>query len=92
MGKEANDTPCNNPVEDEEEAKPIPLQGEIIDGESRQSISDANTRFRRHNLDGHKGSFQIRWQTGCLGCMIPFTIIFLIFFFLFRMGINAFSN
>ena len=43
MGKEVNDTPCNNPVEDEQDAKPIHLQGEIIDGESRQSISEANT-------------------------------------------------
>jgi hypothetical protein len=92
MGKEVNETPCENPVEDKKDVNPSPLQGEIIDGRSRQSIADENTQFRRHNLDGNKGAFQIRWQTGCLGCMIPFTIIFLIFFFLFRMGINAFSN
>ncbi len=55
--------------------RPDPLTGQIIRGRNQ----------RPHNLDGDMSGFRLRWQGGCLGCLIPFILGFLLIFFLFRL-------
>ncbi|MFL2783421.1 MAG: hypothetical protein ACJ0BL_00120 [Dehalococcoidia bacterium] len=67
----------------------IPLQGEIVD-KSESPFGNENRPPDRKEIPtrGIK-SFNLRWQTGCLGCLIPFTFLFLLFFYLFRLGLSA---
>jgi hypothetical protein len=70
----------------------IPLQGEIVD-KSESPFGDGNHPSYPKEIPtrGIK-SFNFRWQTGCLGCLIPFTFLFLLFFYLFRLGISALAG
>ena len=69
--------------------KIIPLQGEIVD-KSESPFGNENYRssHKKIPIRGVK-SFNLRWQTGCLGCLIPFTFLFILFFYLFRLGLSA---
>ena len=82
---------CQDSVKpSQEEISPQPLIGEIIEGSSKKD-SSRDSPFILHNLDGNIRSFQLRWQIGCLGCLIPLIIVFMIFFFSFRLGTNLFG-
>ena len=76
----------NNPED------PKRIEGEIVESEQGYREPEQPEEFRLHNLDGPRRSYVLRWQLGCLGCLIPVTIIFLLGFFMFRIGTGIFGN
>lgn len=76
----------NNPED------PKRIEGEIVESEQGYREPEQSEEFRLHNLDGPRRSYVLRWQLGCLGCLIPVSIIFLLGFFMFRIGTGIFGN
>ena len=69
--------------------KIIPLQGEIVDKSESPFGNENHPSSRKKKSTRGVKSFNLRWQTGCLGCLIPFTFLFILFFYLFRLGLSA---
>ena len=69
-----------------------PIEGEIIKSEDGYKEPKQPNAFRLHNLDGPRRSYVLRWQLGCIGCLIPAAIIFLLGVFIFRIGTGVFGN
>ena len=67
----------------------IPLQGEIVDKSESPFGNQNHPSSRKKKSTRGVKSFNLRWQTGCLGCLIPFTFLFILFFYLFRLGLSA---
>ena len=76
----------NNPED------PKRIEGEIVESEQGYREPEQPEDFRLHNLDVPRRSYVLRWQLGCLGCLIPVSIIFLLGFFMFRIGTGIFGN
>ena len=76
----------NNPED------PKRIEGEIVESEQGYREPEQPEEFRLHNLDDPRRSYVLRWQLGCLGCLIPVSIIFLLGFFMFRIGTGIFGN
>jgi hypothetical protein len=81
-----------NPPEEKHTEEIIPLQGEVVNVRQSPFGGQGDLSTEGHQPTKKKKSFQLRWQTGCLGCVVPFTILFLLFFYLFRLGISSFGG
>ena len=79
-------------MDKEEPSDAQPIQGEIVKSVDGYKEPEQPSTFRLHNLDGPRRSYVLRWQLGCLGCLIPAAIIFLLGFFVFRIGTGLFGN